>query len=88
VLRAVDPRHVSVAVPDLNGKPVYVLFCFVNGSVIVRRLNFMDANEMAVLTYDIDPVIHLCAPRRKRNPLPTNRCELHGVKFGTVHNRK
>ena len=87
-LRAVDPRHVPFAVPDLNGKPVYVSFCFLKGSVIVRRLYFMDANEMAVLTHDVGPVIHLRVSRRKRNPLPTNRCEFSGVKFGTVHKSK
>jgi hypothetical protein len=60
VLRAVDPRNIPFAVPDLNGLPVYVLFCFLKGSIIIRGINFMDADEMAVVTYEVDSVIHGC----------------------------
>ena len=49
-LRAVDPRHVPFAVPNLNGLAVLrTVLLLLKGSVIVRRLYFMDANEMAVL---------------------------------------
>ena len=71
-LRAIDPRHIPFAVPDLNGLPIYVLLCFLKGSVIVRRFNFMDADEMAVFTYEVNSVIHLGCPSRTE-PITSSR---------------
>ena len=67
--------------PDLNSKPVYVLLCFLKGSVIIRSFNITDADEMAVFTYEVNSVIHLGSPHME--PATSIRAESSGCKCPT-----